>query len=89
MKKFIIFLSNFLVSIGILTIISPAFLYWFIHGDYDRYIWIINEPFPFGSFGGGPFQLLMYIGLFITGVVLIAVSLIIKFIIKRKITGGL
>jgi hypothetical protein len=84
MKNFKIFLLNFLLSIGILAIISPAFLYCFIHGDYDRYIWIINGPFPFSSFGGGPFQLLMYMGLFITGVVLISVSLIIKFIIKKE-----
>lgn len=82
MKSFKIFLSNFLLSIGILIIISPAFLYLFIHGDYDRYIWIINGPFPFSSFGGGPFQLLMYICLFIMGAVLIGASLILK--IKRK-----
>ena len=74
-------LSKFILLIGIGISISPIILYWFIHGDYDRYIWIINGPFPFNSFGGGPFQLLMYGGLLITGVVLIAVSLI----VKRKI----
>jgi hypothetical protein len=78
MKRFIMLLSNFLLSIGILTIVSPIFLYWFIHGDYERYIWIINGPFPFSSFGGGPFQMLTYISLFITGLVLIIISLIIK-----------
>ena len=78
MKRILIILSNFIMSIGVIAVISPMILYWFIHGDYERYIWIINGPFPFSSFGGGPFQMLMYISLFITGAVLIIVSLIIK-----------
>jgi len=73
----------FLVS-GIIICISPIILYWFIHGDVDRYIWIINGPFPFSNFGGGPFQLLMYIALFIAGAVLIVVSLISKRILKNQ-----
>ncbi len=81
MKKNIVFISNFLRNLGIITTISPIFLYWFIHGNYDRYIWIINGPYPFNGFGGGSFQLLMYSGLLITGILLIAISLI----VKRKI----
>lgn len=81
MKELKIILSNLLLLIGIEICLSPFILYWFIHGDYDRYIWIINGPFPFSSFGGGPFQLFMYGGLLITGLVLITVSLI----VKRKI----
>ena len=81
MKELKIILSNLLLLIGIGICLSPIILYWFIHGNYDRYIWIINGPFPFNSFGGGPFQLLMYGGLLITGLVLIAISLI----VKRKI----
>ena len=81
MKELKIILSNLLLLIGIEICLSPFILYWFIHGDYDRYIWIINGPFPFNNFGGGPFQLLMYGGLLITGLVLITVSLI----VKRKI----
>lgn len=81
MKKLKLILSNLLLILGIEICLSPFILYWVIHGDYDRYIWIINGPFPFNSFGGGSFQLLMYSGLLIIGVVLIAVSLI----VKRKI----
>lgn len=81
MKELKIILSNLLLLIGIEICLSPFILYWFMHGDYDRYIWIINGPFPFSSFGGGPFQLFMYGGLLITGLVLITVSLI----VKRKI----
>lgn len=75
MKKYKVFISNFLMNLGIIITISPIFLYWFIHGDYERYIWIINGPFPFNGFGGGPFQVLMYISLFITAAILITLSL--------------
>ena len=78
MKEFKLILSNILFLIGIEICLSPIVLYWFIHRNYERYIWIINGQFPFNSFGGGPFQLLMYGGLFIIGLVLIAVSLIVK-----------
>lgn len=78
MKKTKLNLSRILLFIGIGISFSPIILYWFIHGDYERYIWIINGPFPFSSFGGGPFQLLMYVGLFILGVTLIAASLFIN-----------
>jgi len=78
MKKTKLNLSKILLFIGIGISFSPIILYWFIHGDYERYIWIINGPFPFSSFGGGPFQMLIYFSLFITGAVLIIVSLIIK-----------
>ena len=78
MKKILIFLTNFFMSIGITALISSIILYWFIHGDYERYIWIIKGPFPFSSFGGGPFQMLMYASLFIIGAVFIIVSILIN-----------
>lgn len=81
MKKSMLILSNLLLLLGIEICLSPIILYWFIHGNYDRYIWIINGPYPFNGFGGGSFQLLMYSGLLITGILLIAISLI----VKRKI----
>jgi hypothetical protein len=45
----------------------PLFLYWLIHGDYDRYVWLINGPAPFDQFGGGPFQLFMGVGFLALG----------------------
>ena len=78
MKKTKFNLSKILLFIGIGISFSPIILYCFIHGDYERYIWIIKGPFPFSSFGGGPFQMLMYASLFITGIILIIISLIIK-----------
>lgn len=80
MRKYslINFLSDLLLGLGYIISISPVILYWFIHGDYERYTWIINGPYPFSSFGGGPFQLIMYMGLFVTGAVLIVVSVVLK-----------
>lgn len=72
------FVSDLLLGLGFIFIISPAILYWFIHGNYDRYIWIINGPHPFSSFGGGPFQLFMYIGLLIVGIIFSGLSMILK-----------
>lgn len=80
MRKYTVtkILSDLFLGLGLIFIMSPIILYWFIHGDYERYIWIIKGPYPFSHFGGGPFQLFMYIGLFFAGVSLIAVSMIIK-----------
>jgi hypothetical protein len=78
MKKLKSILSDLLLLLGIEIFLCPFILYWFIHGDYERYIWIINGPFPFSSFGGGPFQMLMYVSLFIIGAILIIISLIAK-----------
>ena len=78
MRKYVLkgFISGLLLGLGLIFIISPAMLYWFIHGNYERYIWIINGPYPFSHFGGGPFQLFMSTGLFIVGIILIAISII-------------
>jgi len=71
-------ISDLLLGLGLIFIISPVILYWFIHGNYERYIWIINGPYPFSHFGGGPFQLLIFIGLFIVGIGLILISKTLK-----------
>ena len=80
MKKQLIsvFISNLLLGLGFIFIISPAILYWFIHGNYERYIWILNGPYPFRNFGGGPFQLFISAGLFIFGIILISISMTFK-----------
>jgi len=77
------FLSDLLLGLGFIITISPMILYWFIHGDYERYIWIINGPYPFSNFGGGPSQLFMYMVLFVTGILLISISMILKRNIKK------
>jgi hypothetical protein len=56
-----------LIGVGLVALAMPFFLYWLIHGDHERYIWLISGPSPFDEFGGGPFQLFMYLGFFSTG----------------------
>lgn len=73
-----VLITDLLLGLGFIFIISPAILYWFIHGNYERYIWILNGPYPFSHFGGGPFQLFISIGFFIVGVGLIVISMILK-----------
>jgi hypothetical protein len=73
-QRMLSFVVDSIRGLGILMIISPIFLRWFIHGDYERYIWLINGPEPFSKFGGGPFQLGMYIGLVVVGIILLITS---------------
>ncbi|MBK5252725.1 MAG: hypothetical protein JJE29_08865 [Peptostreptococcaceae bacterium] len=74
MRKITILIGDLMRGLGAVLIASPLALYWFIHGDYDRYIWIINGPAPFDSFGSGPFQLWMFIGLIVCGFFFMALS---------------
>lgn len=78
MKKLKFILSDLLLLLGIEIFLSPFILYWFIHGNYERYIWIINGPYPFSHFGGGPFQLFISVVLFIVGIGLIGISRTLK-----------
>lgn len=71
-------LLNILLGLGLIFVISPIVLYWFIHGNYERYFRIINGPYPFSNFGSGPFQLFIYAGLFLLGIVLISTTLALK-----------
>jgi len=73
-QKLKMFISDLLLGLGFVFVISPAILYWFIHGNYDKYIWIINGPYLFSKFGGGPFQMFVSVGLFIIGICLIGIS---------------
>lgn len=60
---------------GGFIMISPILLYWFIHGSYERYIWVINDPYPFSQFGSGPFQMITYITLFVVGLGMVTSSI--------------
>ena len=72
------FLLSLLLGIGTLVLISPVLLGWWIHGDYDRYLWIINGPYPYSSFGGGPFQMMMFLGLLLSGIVLMSLYFVLR-----------
>jgi len=70
--------ASLLLGTGLLLVVSPVIIYWFIHGDAERYLWIINGPAPFDSLGSGPFQLYLYAGLVISGGILIGTVLVAK-----------
>ncbi|MEX2437433.1 MAG: hypothetical protein WD509_02560 [Candidatus Paceibacterota bacterium] len=61
-------IANTFLLFGTLFAVSPLGLYWWIHGDYERYLWIINQPYPLSNFGSGPFQLFLFASLFAVGV---------------------
>lgn len=69
-------LARLLIGSGLLLVVSPLVLYWFIHGDPERYLWIISGPPPFSGFGSGPFQLVMYAGLVLAGIVVITAGIV-------------
>ncbi len=67
-------LSHVIFCLGGIFVFSPVIMYWFIHGSYERYMWIINGSYLFNSLGSGPVQLYLYVGLFLAGIVLTAIS---------------
>ncbi len=73
-----------MLGLGLIAVVSPVFFYWFIHGDTDRYLWIINGPPPFDQFGGGPYQLwILYVLPFLAGVGFIGSALGIRRRMRR------
>ncbi|MFZ5987379.1 MAG: hypothetical protein ACOYWZ_09700 [Bacillota bacterium] len=71
-------LSRILFCLGIFLLFSPLLLYWSIHGDSERYIWLISRSFPFDRLGSAPFQLLVGTTLLLAGLIVIAASRFIK-----------
>lgn len=80
MNKFLIdIFSSLLLGVGCLALLSPIFFYWWIHGSNERYLWIINGPAPYSSFGGGPYQLFnFFIFPIVLGIILVGASMIIR-----------
>ena len=68
---------------GLVFLAKPFILRWRIHGDYERYVWIISGPRPHDKFGGGPFQLVMYSTLFLTGLSYTVVALAVRAALRR------
>jgi hypothetical protein len=65
---------DLLTGLGVFLFISPAPLYWLIHGSTERYIWLISGPYPFNRLGGGPFQLLLFLALPVGGLLLLLIT---------------
>lgn len=71
-------LSSIVLGVGILFLTSPLVLYWWIHGNYERYLWIIKGPLPYSQFGGGPFQLWIGVSLLLLGLIFISVGIVLR-----------
>lgn len=67
MKFLKVILLYIIAGLGMGFLTAPFLLHRFIHGDDERYLWIIRGPYPFSHFGGGPFQLFTYVCLFLIG----------------------
>ena len=76
MKTFLKLGTSLFLGFSFVFFVSPIFLYWFIHGNYDRYVWIINGPYPLSNFRGGPYQLWMGLGLLVVGLFCLGISLL-------------
>jgi hypothetical protein len=78
------FTAGILITIGIMLWLLIPFGCWWLHGDYDRYIWIINGPFPFSHLGSGPLQMGLTVLAALGGLVLI-IAAVLFLVIKRPV----
>ena len=76
-------LSSLVLGLGFVFLASPFLLLWWIHGDCERYVWIISCHYPYDNFGGGPFQLFMYLSLFLIGLSLTAFAVALRVAMLR------
>jgi hypothetical protein len=76
--QIILLITDMIRGVGSIMLASPFFLYWFIHGNDERYRWIISGPYPFNAFGGGPFQFWIFSLGLVGGALLICLSTVIK-----------
>ncbi len=72
------FIKSLSLTTGIVFLILPFFLLWFIHGNRERYLWIINGTEPFNQLGSGPVQLWLIAGSIFVGLTLVILSIYIK-----------
>ncbi|MGN6331197.1 MAG: hypothetical protein ACTHOD_06020 [Motilibacteraceae bacterium] len=77
-------LSALLLGLGAVTLCAPAALYVLIHGDAERYLWLISGPSPFDQLGSGPVQLWLGAGLVTTGLLLVLLATLLKASGRRR-----
>ena len=70
------------MGLGAILPASP-FLLWWIHGSYERYVWIISGPYPYDNLDGGPFQVMAYSGLSAAGFVLTSIAPILRSLLRN------
>jgi ribose/xylose/arabinose/galactoside ABC-type transport system permease subunit len=79
------FISGVLITAGVFFWLLLPFGYWLIHGSYERYIWLIGGPAPFGQLGSAPVQLWLDIILVAAGFTCIIVGII---LLRKKNSAG-
>ena len=72
------------LGLSFIFLLSPLALFWFLHGDYGRYIWIINGPYPFSSMGSGPVQGGMLIILLLLAIFFFCLYLLIRALVLKS-----
>ena len=80
--------SAFLLGLGAVTLLLLPCLYWLIHGDAERFQWIIRGPAPFNNLGSGPYLLWLGLAIFLSGLGMILSGLalrrrFLKILVKR------
>jgi len=76
--------SALALILGTSLFLSPLLLIW-ITDDYQRYVWVINGPYPFNTLYDGPMMLRLTACLYFLGGILLAISfLLIKGYTKSK-----
>ena len=74
--------SSLLPGLGTILLASPFLSLWWPHGSYERYVWIINGPYPYDNLGGGPFGVMVYSGLLAAGFVMTSIALILRSLLR-------
>ena len=66
----------------LLSLLGGVFVYWLLNGDYERYIGVIQLPYPFNQLGSTPVQLyFVYFPLILLTIIFFIISL---YIAKKK-----
>lgn len=72
-------LTFFLYILSGLFLVGPFVAYWIIHGDYQRYMWIINQAYPLSHLGSFGYQATLYGTLFLIGIGILLIALGVQF----------
>ena len=75
--------SALTLILAISLFLSPLLLIW-ITDDYQRYVWVINGPYPFNTLYDGPFMLRLTACLYFLGGILLAISFLLRGNKKNK-----
>jgi hypothetical protein len=76
-------LFSSLLGLGAILLASPFFLWWWIHGSYERYVWIISGPYPYDNLDGGPFGVTAYSDMFAAGFVLTSIAPTLRSVLRN------